>query len=184
MKNKIIYIILSLLLSGCASHIHQKYLDFIVQDIDISGNIVDQEKLLLGGKLAFTDLKAGPLAIADEQTDRVSLKIIQGATDALQNNAIGIAITNDPHVANLIFEGYIEEFSQPGKFSKMVLFKNRSRISVSGEIYERKTGLRVLSFASSKVFKSSKETSLQAALSIGQTIGEFIKKHATREDGH
>ncbi len=184
MPNKSIILIAVVFLAGCAAHSHQNPKPALISNagVTISGNIVDAHKLGSGGKLAFTDLKAGPLAVADEQTDRVSLKIIQGAIDALQNNDAGISVTNDPHEANLILDGYIEEYSQPGKLSKTLLFKHRSRISISGEIYDRKTGLRVLSFAASKPFNISKENAMQAALSIGEAVGNFIIKHASKED--
>ena len=184
MKNKIIFGVLLVILSGCSMFGHQKVVQKketfqqTPQQIQISGNIVAQEKLKRGSKIAFTDLKAGPLAVADEKTDRVSLKVIQGVTDVFLNSDAGITITNDPHDANLVFEGYIEEFTQPGKFSKMILMKHQSRISISGEVYERNTGLRVLSFASAKTFNTSKENSSQAALSIGNAIGQFICNHA------
>lgn len=184
MKNKILVLLCIICLSGCfMSSPRKKTVSKPVspQLLKIEGNIVNQEKLSQGGKLAFTDLKAGPLAVADEQTDRVSLKIIQGVTDVIINNNAGLEITNDPYEANLVFEGYIEEFVMPGKFSKTVLFKNQSRISISGELYDRKTGLRVLSFASSKTFNIKKENPSQVALSIGEAIGQFIVKHSSKE---
>lgn len=175
-----------LVLCGCAAHGPRKVVEpkaspVLNQRIDITGNIVLQDKLNKGGRIAFTDLKAGPLAIADEQTDRVALKIIQGVTDVIVNSNVGITITNDPHEANLVFEGYIEEFSVPSKFSKMFLLKQRSRVSISGEVYDRSTGMRVLSFASSKTFNNSKENPMQAGLSIGNAIGQFICSHVTKE---
>lgn len=178
MKNYSMMVLFLFALSGCAL-LHSKKVsqELPQQKIAISGNIVSQQKLNQGGKLAFTDLKAGPLAIADEQTDKVSLKIIQGVTDVLISKQSGISITNDPHEAALVFEGYIEEFSMPGKMSKILMMKHHGRISVSGELYERKTGLRVLSFAASKEFDTRQEDHVRVALQIGAQIGDFIAKH-------
>lgn len=167
--------------AGCAFFPHKKQDPMPQDDIKISGNLVSLQKLVEGGALAFTDLKAGPLAVADEQTDRVSLGIIAGVRNVLEDSKSGITLTNEPHDAHLIFEGYIEEFSNPGAMSKLMLMHKKSKISVSGEIYERKTGLRVLSFASSKSFNILKQDPQSAAGDIGHAIGEFILKQLNKE---
>lgn len=181
MKKTIVLIIAVFVLSSCIKIPPKVTSNIKDTSITVSGNVVNQDLLVSGVKIVFTDLKAGPLAVADDQTDKISLKVIQGVTDTFLNSGVGISITNDPHEAGLVFEGYIEENFMPGKFSKMFLFKHQARISVSGEIYERRSGLRVLSFAALKSFDLSKENSHQAALSVGTSIGQFIVQHMRQD---
>ncbi len=112
--------------------------------------------------------------------DRVSLMLIKGIQERLQQHSTGLVVTIEEDQADLILQGYIEEFFQPGKFDRWVKRKKNSRLAVSGEIWQRESGTKVLTFASSNKI-SSKDQPLDVAYRMGEAIGDFLAGQAAAD---
>ncbi len=151
--------------------------------IPVSGSVVDSTSLLAGGLLAFAEFKPGPGAVADEQTDRISLMLIKGIKDAMSvhTSALSIAGEDQLNQADFLLDGHIEEFSKSGKLSRLVMRKNEVYLSVEGEIWRQESGAKVLVFSSSAVINVKKEKPAEVAYQMGKAIGDFISTHSLKE---
>ncbi len=126
----------------------------------------------------MTPFRAGPQAVADEELDRVSMMLIKGLTESLQAAGSAWTVTDEAAEADYVVEGYIEEFSLPGKVSG-VLRKKRTRLSVSGEVYRQDSQARVLTFATFK--NITRKNFMDASYQAGKSIGDFILAQSARE---
>ena len=176
--NPFICILSIFLLSSCA-HKNVQKASVEPGKTAVSGDIVNASRLNSGGKLGLAVFKAGPGAQSDEQLDQISLMLIKGINERLQEHQTSLIVTDDEDSADLILQGYVEEFFQPGKFDRWVKHKNRCRLSVSGEIWQRDTGTKVLTFASSQTIPL-KAQHLDIAYRMGQAIGDFILRSYER----
>ncbi len=173
--NRAILILSLIIFSGCFAHAPvKKIIPIIVPDI--TGNIVDGSKLKIGGTLGLSMLKAGPQAEAGEQLDHLSLMLLKGIRESLESQKSKFVLVDQGQEADFILEGYIEELYKPGKFQRLMLRKRTLRFSVSGEIWAKDTGKKVLTFASSKVIKDKKANLNNDAYQMGLAIGDFIVK--------
>jgi len=148
--------------------------------LDVVVTLVNAAALKSGGKIAFTPLKAGPRASADEQSDRVSLMIIKGITDRLAQSRTSLIVTGGENEPDLVLQGYIEELSQNGRFKRLVLRRDKGRLSISGEIWLSLTGAKVLTFAGYAHLSDYKDV-FQAADALGEALGDEIVRHAAKE---
>ncbi len=132
-----------------------------------------------GGTLGLSAFKAGPGAEANDQLDKLSLMLIKGIRDVLTQRTTvwHIADAGQDNV-DFVLDGYIEELSQSGKFSRLILRKNKTNLSVDGEIWSQATGGKVLVFASSEIINIKKQELMDQAYAMGQAIGEFIAAQA------
>ena len=128
--------------------------------LNVAITLVDAAALKSGGKIAFTPLKAGARASADEQSDRVSLMIIKGIVNRLAQGGTSLIVAAPEDEPNLVFQGYIEELS-------------RRRLAISGEIWLSSTGAKVLTFAG-YAHLGDFEDVFQAAGALGEALGYEI----------
>jgi len=147
-------------LSGCFTHLPFKR-DTAVPLPEFSGNVVDAAKLKTAAKLGFSSFRAGPQAAADDQLDRLSLMLIKGIKDSLEAKKVSLATTDQEEGADVVMDGYIEEFS-------------RKRFSVSGELWDKETGAKVLVFGASRVLRPKKDNPMDTAYEVGTVIGDYI----------
>ena len=164
--NRPFLIISIIFLSGCFAHAPLKSNGIAMPEV--SGSVADVSKVRSGGKLGFVPFKAGPQAEDNEELDKLSLMLIKGIREGLQAHKAAFTVTDKAEEADFILEGYIEEFS-------------RTKFSVSGEIWGRDSGAKVLTFASSRTMKPKKSDSLDTAYRAGVAIGNFIAAQAAKE---
>lgn len=150
------------------------------QRFQVAGDLVNLKRLNEGGKVGLLMFKAGPRAEANEQLDRVSLMLIKGIRESLDRRRTPLTITTDQAQADLVLQGYVEEFSRPGKFDRWVKRRDKGRLSVSGEVWQQESGTKVLTFASSDDI-SKTENALDVAYKMGRAIGDFICAQAVKE---
>ncbi len=139
----------------------------------VTGSVINLEQLKAGGKLALTLFKAGPQAEANEQLDKLSLMLVQGITERFKAHHTPLTVVSD-ETADFVMEGYIEEFSQSGKFSPWLFKKGQIRLAVSGEIWLGNSGVKALTFAARKAADPKKTKAADLAYDMGQAIGDFI----------
>ncbi len=164
-------------LSGCSWRPHvvsqEKALDIVLTTLDASS-------LASGGKIAFTPFKAGPQAIDDEQLDHVSLVIIKGMVDRINQGKTSLSIAAGDELSNLIVQGYIEDFSQNGKFDRWVLRRDKGCLAISGEIWLPSSGAKAATFSGYARLNHYKDVS-QAAEALGQALGDELLLHISKE---
>lgn len=120
--------------------------------------------------------KAGVNAIDSLQLDRVALMIVKGTVDYLadQKTPFTVLTTEDQGSPQLVIEGYVDEFSQSGKMSRMVMRKKSTTLSVNGQMVIAGTHDRVLVFQYTKSMPDPKKDGLDLAYQTGQDLGRFI----------
>lgn len=156
--------------SGCFGQAQVKPSE---KSLNVVVTLVDVVALKSGGKIAFTSLKAGPRTSADERSDRVSLMIIKGVTERIAQSRTSLIVADGKNEPDLVFQGYIEELSQNGRLKRLVLRRDKGRLSISGEIWLSSTGAKVLTFAG-YAHLGDFEDVFQAAGALGEALGEKI----------
>ena len=138
----------------------------------VSGTLLNEKALDIGGTLGLTAFNAGPGAAAGEELDRISLMLAKGIKEnlSLQTTAIKIS-ENDKEDPSLLLKGYIEEYGQKN---------HKINFAVDGEIWLQETGAKVLIFQTAYVVDLKKEDPQQVAFRMGQAIGDYIAAHASR----
>ncbi len=151
--------------------------------IPVTGSVVDSTVLAKGGLMAFAEFKPGPGAVADEQTDKISLMLIKGIRESLLTHASSLSLIDADQLdrADFLLEGHIEEFSRSGKLSRLVMRKNEAYLAVDGEIWRQDSGAKVLVFATSAIINVKKQKPAEVAYQMGLAIGDFISTHSLKE---
>lgn len=174
-----IFLLLSLIIFSCGCFAHAPVKKINIQESipQATGNIIDFARLKAGGKLGILPFKAGPQAEANDTLDHLSALLVKGIQDSLQAGHVPFVITDSESKADFILEGYIEEYFTPGRFSKLILRKKKSRLSTSGEIWSKTNGLKVLTFASTSIIGQNSSVD-DTAYHMGQAIGDYIVSQA------
>lgn len=142
----------------------------------------DSKTLSKGGDLALVPFNAGEKAEANDETDRLAMMILKGIKDSLdQNNLIHVVDASQTH-PKFGLQGYIQEFSKPGKLSKITMRHGLDCLSLEGEMWEVSTGQRVAGFSVKQKFDPHHEKPIDVAYRLGQGIGRFIIEHTKKEE--
>src|SRR4029079_12226566 len=74
----------------------------------VTGAVMDSEILAQGGDLALVPFKAGDQAEANDETDRISMMILKGIKDSLdqQNTSLHVIDASQTH-PKVALQGYI-----------------------------------------------------------------------------
>lgn len=160
--------------AGCFAHAPAKDTSKSKPAIAVNGNVLSHERLKQGGKVGLALFKAGPQAESNEQLDRLAIVLLKGMRDRLETAESRLIITNNAEEADFIISGYIEEFTQPGKFQRVVMRKKKSNFAVSGEMWSRGSGQKVLVFSSLCTFTGKNPNVQGAVYDMGLSIGDFL----------
>ncbi len=169
--------VVALILSGCAHTPVKTVTD--EPSPSVTGSVVEPVLLAHGGKLALVSLKAGPQAEANNELDGISTAVLTGIKDSLdgqKTSSLHVIRTQDGQ-PDVVLEGYVQEFSQTSRLSRMMMHPNRGHLVLTGEIWLRTTGQRLLTFSADKKFDPKKEKPMDVAYELGQNIGDFIGSH-------
>lgn len=141
-----------------------------------TGKIVNKNIFIKDGTLAVLPFKAGEDAASDPQLDRMALMIAKGMIDYLneQKAPFKVLTTQDQGNPQMVVEGYIEDLKRPGKFSRWVLRRNKTTLSVRGQMALVGNKDRVLIFQETKSMPDPKKDGLDIAYQTGQDLGRFI----------
>ena len=144
--------------------------------IDATGKIIKEDVLRKGGTLVILPFKAGENAVASPQLDRVALMIVKGAIDYLNDEKTPFTLltTQDQGEPDLVIDGYINDFVQPGKMKRWVMQKKKTFLSVEGTMEIQGTKERVLVFQHKRTMGDPQKDGLDIAYKIGQDLGRFI----------
>ena len=133
----------------------------------VTGNVSNSSVLIKGGDLSLLSFRAGPQAEDNEELDKISgvaINSIKKNLDA-QNTALHVMTDESQEQPQMFLQGYVQEYSKRSRRHKIVL---------TGEIWLKSNGQRVLSFSAEQSFDSKKEKVLEVVYHMGQAIGDFI----------
>ena len=141
--------------------------------------VIDVERLRKGGNLLIVPVRGGVGVVATEELDRVTLMIVKGASEYLQQNntPFQILTASNANTADLIIKGHVTKFTKPGGFKKCVLMKQSVQLGVEGQLIDEQSDNLVLLFSRSISSKKSHGSIDDAAYELGQWIGSFIAGH-------
>ncbi len=169
MVKNISFLFIILLFCGCASSKTKIIADSLDEAIVITGSMADAAACEKGGTLLLGSFKPGPGAVAGDETDQLSGMIIKGIKEARPWGRTTFTIVPQGHQApDLFLEGYIDDFGRMGDVA---------HFSVSGEIWLRETGEKVLLFQTSTVIHLKTQDPKTVAYQIGVAIAHFIESH-------
>lgn len=200
-KNLFFILVFSLLFNGCAwfhwggskSKISRRINpdDLVVKldekeaavsgDLLKDGNLIDRRKLRLGGNVVVVPFSPGVNIEANDEFDKVTLRIIAGILDAFQDKSgvFTVLSSDEADQADFIIEGRVIEVQEHSMMKRVTLKNNRLRLSVQGKMIDRETGKPILIFSDSVEAKNKKETLGVLGTNIGQHIGQFIVTSAS-----
>lgn len=140
------------------------------------GRIVDSSLLKKGGALLIAPFKAGVDAEAGEQLDKISLRIVKGVADALQeNNApFQILVADNAQEADVVLKGFIEKIGSSGTMKRWILRKREIDMRVQGRMMDVKTGRLILMFSFQRKIKGKTKDYNSLAYEMGKELGMFI----------
>lgn len=176
MLKKIIPPFCCLLLISCA---HKPVQKISVEPLtSATGTILNASILAKGGKLALMPFRAGPQAEANDELDRLSMAVLRGIKDSLdeQNTALHVITDESQGQPQMVLQGYVQEYSKTGHFSRIMRRSHRDRIVLEGEIWLEASGERLLNFSLQRAFDSKKNKPMDVAYAMGKSIGDFIAK--------
>ena len=185
MLKNFMLVIIALVLASCAHSpvAHKSVVQKSKKEslIQFSGNVLNQPLLSSGGKLGLTAFKAGPMAEANDELDRVSAMVIKGIKETLGSQQTSVEIIDSTQgQPDIALEGYVEELSKKGKLSRM-MGNSQQKLVLVGDIWLVSSGKRLLEFNVQKKFNSKKETFMDVSYQMGQEIGSFIASHAKQK---
>ena len=167
-------VVFSLVLSGCFSSVPVKS-SSSASSSRATGTVIKEAEFKKGGTLVILPFKAGVGAVANPQLDRVALMIVKGMIDYLaeQKTPFTVLSTEDQGRPQLVIEGYVNDFSQSGKMSRMIHGK-KTTLSVSGQMVVSGTHDRLFVFQHRRSMTDPKRDGLDVAYQTGQDLGRFI----------
>jgi hypothetical protein len=145
-------------------------------DVSAAGKIIKESEFKKGGSLAILPFKAGVNAEATPQLDRVSLMIVKGLIDYLSEEKTPFTIlkTQDQGQPDLVIDGYINDFVEPGKMKRWVMQNKKAVLSVDGYMEIPSTKERIMIFQHKRMMTDPQKDGLDLAYQTGQDLGRFI----------
>jgi len=169
----------SLLILTSCSRSHVVIKDELVDSSSsgVTGTVLDGASLVQGGDLAIQPFKAGSQAEANDELDHLSLMILKGIKDFLDEHKTTLHVIGDNEgQPKIVLEGWVEEFSKTGRLSRMMLHPNQDSLTLKGELWLTSNGACILNFTVHKKFDPKKQEIQDVAYSLGLDIGGFIVK--------
>jgi hypothetical protein len=131
----------------------------------ISGSVLTSSLFTRGGSLSLGSFKAGTGAAANDETDDLSARIMQGIHDILPGMGTVFSLADNPTESDYVLEGYIENYTKRGSVANL---------SVDGEIWLQSTGEKIFVFQTSMVIDLKKQEPKSVAYQIGEAIARFM----------
>lgn len=195
-KNLLLILILSLVFNGC-SWFHSSGSksktsrrinpdDLVIKleekktavsvDLLKDGNLIDRQKLRSGGNVVVIPFSPGVNIEANDEFDKITLRIIRGIMDAFQDKskAFTVLSSDEADQADFIIEGRVIEVQKPSMMKRATFKNNRLRLAVQGKMIDRETEKLILVFSDSVEARNTKETLEVLGNNIGRHIGQFI----------
>jgi hypothetical protein len=147
-----------------------------VNDALENGTVMDHDQLKHGGNVIVIPFSPGSNIEANDEFDKVTLRIIRGIADEFESEKSPFTfISSDGDgQADFLIEGRVIELQKPTMMKTMTLQHNRYRLAVQGKLINRDTEKPVLVFTDTAESKSKKETLEILGTKIGHHIGRYI----------
>ncbi len=137
----------------------------------VSVGVLNPDLLMKGGKIYFLPFSAGVDAQAGEALDRLSLMMVKGASDALEEGGRFSLLPGDmAGNADITVKGRIETFGPKGGFRRGLF------MAVRGEVRLVRTNETMALIYGQKDIVNVKNGADQAAYAIGFDIGKKLSQ--------
>ncbi len=167
---------LALCFLGCSAK-HSHPLKRSVSTISITERVINPSLLSKGGTIGFNTFKPGAKAEANDQLDHISLMVIKGFKEAIEQSKAGFTVVNGDEVPGFIVDGHIQEFSKNlSGMSRLMMQPAKWHLNLEGEIWLESSGEKVYVFNAEDDI-GIKEDPMDAAYKIGQRIGTDFINH-------
>ncbi len=179
---KIILMAVCLPLVGCA-WFHPKVKPIVpIKDTQFvaTGRVVAPTLLEKGGRVAMIPFTAGSDVEATQELDRISLMMVRGLADTLNNEpSKKIIFSPEEDETDFIITGHITQLSQPSKFKEWIFRNHKIILSIDGKMVDAHTKQTVLVFSDLKSAQYKKVKYEALGQIIGQDIAKFILSVST-----
>ena len=179
MKKLLICLTISLVvftLEGCGAH---RLSRLSSEDLSSGGQedkVMDAGRLTQGGRLLLLPFSAGENAAATPQLDSAALMIVKGIADALQQARAPFQILTNENAATaeLILDGFIEDYVDPGTSKKWLPHKTEIKINVKAKLFDHVTKKSVIFFNHSRSASTKNIKPQNVAYQLGQELGQSM----------
>jgi hypothetical protein len=161
---------------GCFSSTPKRSSSVFLPEFNATGKVIKPNEFKKGGSLVILPFKAGENAAAGQQLDRVSLMIVKGMIDYLaqEKTPFTVLTTEEQGKPDLIIDGYINNFTEPGRMKRWVMQNKNAVLAVDGYMEIPATKERILIFQHQRSIVDRKKDGLSLAYAMGQDLGRFI----------
>ncbi len=141
-----------------------------------NGTVIDRDQLKRGGNVIVIPFSPGSNIEANDEFDRVTLRIIRGIADEFESekSAFSFVSSDEESDAEFLIEGRVVELQKPSMMKTMTLKNNRYRLSVQGKLINRNTNKSIVEFNDVAESKNKKETLEILGTKIGHHIGRYL----------
>jgi len=178
MRKGLIYLAISfgVICCGCFSSIPQRTSHATPSLVSATGQVIKESEFKKGGTLVILPFKAGENAVASPQLDRVALMIVKGMVDYLsgEKTPFTVLTTQDQGSPDLIIDGYINDFTEPGKMQRWVMRDKKAVLAIDGYMEVSGNKERILVFQHKRSMTDPKKDGLDLAYQTGQDLGRFV----------
>ena len=144
-----------------------------------SANVMRPALLKEGSGIVVVPFSAGPNVESTPALERVSLMIVKGTMDALNDDShLKVFSSADADKSDLVIQGHITRRDIDAKGArKWLLFHSKENVlALEARVTERETGNLVLVFSQQRKADINQKDELTLAREMGKEIAEFLFK--------
>lgn len=173
---KTIFILFICYISGCAWLLPERISPQESAQFLQTTKIINLKRLEKGGNLLIVPFTAGAGVEATEELDKVSLMIVKGIIDILNenNSNFRILVSENAEQADLIIKGHIISMKKTPLMKKWIRGKSMAGLAINGKMINSETGEAVVIFSDNRKVANKKETHKELGYMIGQDVGRFM----------
>ena len=141
------------------------------------GKVVDETRLLKGGRLVIVPLYPGENVAATDELERSSLMIVKGISEAVKQSDVPIEVlfADEAARADLKMTGLITKLSTTDRWWKIFRHQKQSKIiEIQGRMAEIDNDKPVLIYSHHVKTSKSADSFANLGYVIGQDVGNFI----------
>lgn len=144
-----------------------------------AAKVLRKDVLRRGGDLLVIPFTAGENVTANDELDRVALRVVQGVAAVLDESSSPLKVlgAEDAGSAQLILRGRFSGKACAGWMARRLRGRPGKVLGVEGELLDRNTGEVVLTFSHRRRGLGRGEDFEALGLALGQDIGRFLLTH-------
>ena len=138
--------------------------------------IVNRPRLYKGGALLIVPFSPGVDVAATDDVERISLRIVKGAAELLQEKAprLEVLLAQNAERAELVLRGRVTKLEDPVGLRNKWFSHRQKSLEVKGEMLDSRTNETVLTFSVQLAATAQSESFDDLGQRIGRQIAERI----------